>query len=111
MPLPARQTSVIEEIVNVRLDDIVYWIYQAQPATFPPPERFLGALQRQFEEDRRALQSGEAPAEEHFIRGVKKHSANSSHRMEGQCMMSLLKPVNQHLSYHRAKIHEQRRNH
>jgi hypothetical protein len=80
IPLPGGQTSLIEEVVNVRLDDIVYWIYRAQPAVFATFESLLGTLQRQFEEDRRALQSGEAPSEEHFVRAVRKHSA--THRIE-----------------------------
>jgi hypothetical protein len=74
MPLPGRHTSAIEELVNVRLDDIVYWIYRAQPVIFAPLDRFLEALRRQFEDDRRALRGRQAPAEEHFIRAVKKHA-------------------------------------
>jgi hypothetical protein len=80
IPLPRQQVSAIEQLVNVRLDDIVYWMYRARPAIFAPPARFLGTLRRQFEDDRQALQSGEARPEEHFIRGVKKHSA--SHRIQ-----------------------------
>jgi hypothetical protein len=80
IPLPPPQMSEIEQLVNVRLDDIVYWIFQGHPATFAPPERHLGTLRRQFEEDRRALQAGEAPSDEHFIRVVKKHSA--THRIQ-----------------------------
>ena len=80
MPLPGKRTSGIEELVNIRLDDIVYWIYRARRATFAPPERFLLTLQRQFEEDRRALRAGQAPAEDHFIRVVRHHSV--THRIQ-----------------------------
>ena len=81
IPLPGGQRSEIEQLVNIRLDDIVYWIYLARPATFAPPERFLQVLQRQFEEDRRAWQAGQAPARQHFIRVVKKHSATHGIRL------------------------------
>jgi hypothetical protein len=80
IPLPRPQMSEIEQLVNVRLDDIVYWIFRGHPATFAPPERHLGTLRNQFEEDRRALRLGQAPAEEHFIRVVRKHSA--THRIQ-----------------------------
>jgi hypothetical protein len=75
MPLPDGQSSGIEDLVNIRLDDIVYLMYRAGPATFAPPHRFLLALQKQFEEDRRALQAGRAPAKEHFNRVLKKQCA------------------------------------
>jgi hypothetical protein len=74
VPLPDGQRSEMERLVNVRLDDIVYWIFQSQPAIFGPPERFLGILRRQFEEDRRALQAGQAQVEEHFYRAILKHA-------------------------------------
>jgi hypothetical protein len=77
VPLPGQESSVINELVNVRLDDIVYWIYQARPNIFATFERHLGTLQRQLDEDRRALQARRAPAEEHFIRTVRNHSATN----------------------------------
>ncbi len=77
MPLPSRGQAPLENLVNVRLDDIVYWIYQDRPAIFAPPARYLATLQRQFEEDRRAWQARQAPTEEHFIRTVRKHSATN----------------------------------
>jgi hypothetical protein len=80
MPLPGGQRAEMEQLVNVRLDNIVYWIFQSNPAIFGPPERFLGALRRQFEGDRRALQAGQAQAEEHFYRAILKHA--TTHRVQ-----------------------------
>jgi hypothetical protein len=80
MPLPGGRRSPIEQLVNVRLDDIIYWIYQTQPAIFAPLDRYLQTLQVQFEADRRAFQAGQAPAEEHFARVVRNHSA--THRIQ-----------------------------
>lgn len=80
MPLPGGRDSEIDQLVNIRLDDIVYWIYRTQPAVFAPLDRYLRALQMQFEADRRALQVGQAEAEEHFARVVRRHSA--THRIE-----------------------------
>jgi hypothetical protein len=80
IPLPGGRVSEVEQLVNVRLDDIIYWIYRTRPAIFAPLERFLQTLQRQFDEDRRAFQAGQAPAEEHFARVVRNHSA--THRIQ-----------------------------
>ena len=75
VPSPEERNSPIEELVNVRLDDIIYWIYARRPEVFGTLDRTLGILRRQFEEDRRALKAGEAPADKHFMRAIKKHSA------------------------------------
>jgi hypothetical protein len=76
VPLPGEGISELERLVNVRLDDIVYWLYIARPAVFAPPAQYLRPLQIHFDEDRRALRAKEAPAEEHSLRVVKKHSVS-----------------------------------
>jgi hypothetical protein len=80
IPLPDGRVAEIDQLVNVRLDDIVYWIYRVQPAIFAPLERHLQTLQRQLEKDRLAFQGGQAPAEQHFARVVRNHSA--THRIQ-----------------------------
>lgn len=72
---PGTDTPEIERLVGIRLDDLVYWIYQRRPQTFSPPDRHLARLRGQFEEDRQRWRAGQAPTKEHFVRIVQKHSA------------------------------------
>jgi hypothetical protein len=84
VPPPEGRGAEVEQLVNVRLDDLIYWIYRARPMVFAPSERHLQTLRRQFEEDRRALRAGEAPSREHFRRSIRKHSAGRLRLPEGR---------------------------
>jgi len=74
LPLPGGQRSIGESLVGLRLDEIVYYIYRADPQLFAPPGHHLPALKSLLEADRQLLKAGQAPAREHFIRAVKKHA-------------------------------------
>ena len=76
MPLPGQKGSAADDLVNLRLDDIIFMIYRARPDIFSPPYRYLPTLQVILGQDRDLLRTGQAPARRHFINAILKH-ANS----------------------------------
>src|SRR5258708_183480 len=68
--------SVFDNIVGLRLDDLVYIAYRARPEIFAPPEQHLPMLIRHFEEDRQRLRAGQAIPREHFVNAFKRHAAS-----------------------------------
>ena len=74
MMLPGQVRSAYDDIVGLRLDDIVHDVWRIRPQVFAPPIEHLPRLILQLEEDRKALRGGKAPAREHFTRSVKKHA-------------------------------------
>ncbi len=78
MPVPGQQESPADNWVNLRLDEIVYYIYLGRQEVFAPPQRHLSRWQALLVEDRARLRAGEAPSRQHFINALKRH-ANSHH--------------------------------
>lgn len=72
--LPGQQRSATDNWINLRLDEIIYYIFRISPHVFAPPEHHLAALQRLLQQDRDLLRAGQVPARKHFITSVKRHS-------------------------------------
>jgi hypothetical protein len=64
----------LENVVNLRLDDIVYQISRQDRRPFAPMVEYLHQLQTLLAQDRLAYQKGLAPAREHFTISIKKHA-------------------------------------
>ena len=79
MTPPGQQRSATDNWVNLRLDEIIYYIRRFNPGIFAPPKHHLGNLQAILQNDRNALRAGQAPARQHFIRSIKAHAA--THRV------------------------------
>ena len=73
--LPGQRRSAADGLVNLRLDDIVYYISRVTPHVFGPPDQHLPRLRAQLEQDRASLRTGQAPARRHFIGAIKRHAA------------------------------------
>ena|ERR1700722_3602988 len=73
--IPGQQVSAADRLVNLRLDEIVYYMNRENPALFGPPDHHLPTLRTLLAQDRALLRQGKAPAREHFVRSVKKHAA------------------------------------
>ena len=78
-PLPANRRSAADYMVNLSLDNLVFWTYQGNPAVFAPPRQHLPQLRKTIEDDRALLRAGKAPAKQHFVKSVKNHAA--THRV------------------------------
>ncbi|MGA3326778.1 MAG: hypothetical protein ABSF45_20120 [Terriglobia bacterium] len=74
--LPGQERSATDNWVNLRLDEIVFYINHASPHVFAPPAQHLATLQAVFQNDRAALRAGRAPARQHFVSSVRKHAAS-----------------------------------
>lgn len=70
-----------ENWVNLRLDEIIYYINLVRPDVFAPPEHHLGTLQALLQTDRTTLRAGQAPARQHFINSIKRHAATHGVRL------------------------------
>ena len=70
------QPSVMDNLVNVRLDEMIYLINRSRPDVFAPPDHRLPRLRAQLQQDRADLRAGRAPARQHFVGAFKRH-ANS----------------------------------
>src|SRR5262249_28391503 len=68
--------AIAEDIVGLRLDDIVYLVFRGRPNVFAPPRHYLPMLVRQFEEDRNRLRTGGAQPREHFGHAFRRHAAS-----------------------------------
>jgi hypothetical protein len=71
---PPNQPAPAYNLENLRLDQVVWLIYQGNTGVFAPPNRHLPQLQQILQEDRVRLKNGEAPAREHFIRAIQRHA-------------------------------------
>src|SRR5258707_12314019 len=74
MLLPGQRRAEYDMLVGLRLDEIVYDIFQYQPQVFAPPFERVPQLMKLFEQDRALLRAGKAPTRDHFIIAVKKHA-------------------------------------
>jgi hypothetical protein len=78
-PLPGNQRPATDFLVNVSLDNLVFWTYIGNPPVFAPPRHHLPQLRAIMEADRKLLRSGKLPAKQHFMKSVKNHAA--THRV------------------------------
>jgi hypothetical protein len=78
-PLPGNQRPTTDFLVNVSLDNLVFWTYIGNRTVFEPPSKHLPRLQKIMEDDRTLLRAGKLPAKQHFVGSVKKHAA--THRV------------------------------
>jgi hypothetical protein len=70
------QRAPAHNLVNLRLDEIVYDIFRNRPDVFgPPPEHHLGTFRANLDRDRPLLRAGRLPAREHFIVVIRNHTA------------------------------------
>jgi hypothetical protein len=76
VPLPGGRPSIADRLLDLRLDEIIYYIYLVNPQQFAPPEHHLATLQALLDADRQLLRRGQAPARQHFIRSVRRHAAS-----------------------------------
>jgi len=70
------QPSVMDNLVNVRLDEMIYFINRSRPDVFAPPHNRLPRLRAQLQRDRADLRTGRAPGRQHFVGAFRRH-ANS----------------------------------
>jgi hypothetical protein len=78
-PLPGNQRSATDYLVNLSLDNLVFWTYFGNRTIFEPPRKHLPQLRKIMEDDRALLRAGKLPAKQHFIGSVRKHAA--THRV------------------------------
>jgi hypothetical protein len=79
--LRGQQGGAVENMVGLRLDDIVYFVQHTRPDIFAPPEQFLAPLQAQFENGRASHRAGGARDPQHFIDAFKRHAERSGVRV------------------------------
>ena len=72
---------VLCDWINLRLDEIVYFVLRISPHVFTPPTHYLPALRRLLEQDRELLRSGRAPARQHFINSIRKLAMSWNRRL------------------------------
>ena len=78
---PGQQRSPAADWINLRLDEIVYFVLRISPHVFTPPTHYLPALRRLLEQDRELLRSGRAPARQHFINSIRKLAMSWNRRL------------------------------
>jgi hypothetical protein len=78
-PLPGNQRPNTDFLVNVSLDNLVFWTYLGNRRVFEPPREHLAQLRAILEADRTLLRAGKLPAKQHIVASVKKHAA--THRV------------------------------
>jgi hypothetical protein len=66
--------STISQLVNLRLDDLVYLAYSGAPTVFAAPAQHLPELRRLAAVDRQLITAGKAPEKEHFKRAIVRHA-------------------------------------
>jgi hypothetical protein len=72
---PPGQHSAASHLVNLRLDDIVYFLVRSRQNVFGQPAGHLEALRTLLEQDRALLRAGQAPARQNFVLSVNRHAA------------------------------------
>jgi hypothetical protein len=77
---PGHQRPVTDYLVNVSLDNLVYWTYKGNRTIFEPMRKQIPQLRKIMEDDRTLLRTGKLPAKEHFVGSVKKHA--TTHRVK-----------------------------
>jgi hypothetical protein len=73
-PLPGPRAGAVDDVVGLRLDNIINYMYLGNRGIFAPPEQYLAPLQMQFKNDRKALRAGQARDPQHFIDIFKKNA-------------------------------------
>jgi len=77
---PGNRRPVTDLLVNVSLENLVFWTYIGNPTVFEPPHKHLPQLRNIMEGDRALLRSGKLPAKQHFMSSVRKHAG--THRVK-----------------------------
>jgi hypothetical protein len=72
-----QQRGAVENMVGLRLDNIVNLMQHVRPEIFAPPEQHLAQLRAQFENDRNNHRGGRARDPQHFIDALKRHAERS----------------------------------
>jgi len=72
--LRGQQRGAVENLVGLRLDNIVNFVQLGNPGVFAPPEQCLAPLQQIFENDRNQLRAGRARDPQHFIDAFRRHA-------------------------------------
>lgn len=80
MSRPGERQPQEDDVVGLRLDDLVFLIKLTRPDIFAPPQQHLPTLQTIIANGRTQLRAGQAPAERHFISSLQRHAA--THRVE-----------------------------
>lgn len=76
---PGERRPQENNVVGMRLDDLVFFIKFTRPDIFSPPQEHLPTLQAIIANDRVQLRAGQAPAKQHFVSSLHRHAA--SHRV------------------------------
>ena len=76
---PGERRPQENNVVGLRLDDLVFLIKVTRPDIFSPPQQHLPTLQTIIANDRVQLRAGQAPAKQHFVSSLQRHAA--SHRV------------------------------
>lgn len=76
---PGERQAQEDNLVGLRLDDLVFLINLTRPDVFAPPRQHLPTLQNIVANDRALLRAGNSPAQQHFIASLNRHAA--SHRV------------------------------
>jgi len=72
---PGEQQPREDNLVGLRLDDLVFLINLSRPDVFAPPWHHVPTLQTVIEGDRNLLRSGRLSPKQHFTISLKKHGA------------------------------------
>jgi hypothetical protein len=78
---PGERGLAAENLLNLRLDDIIDLISRTRPDVFAPPAHHLGTLREIAAKDRALLRVRKAPSRENFTSSVKKHAATHGVRL------------------------------
>ena len=80
--IPGQQRGAADNLVNLRLDEIIDMIRHGRPDIFAPPQRHLARLQQDFQEQRAALQAGKLPTSlNHFIGSLQRYATRRHLRL------------------------------
>lgn len=75
------QRPATENWLNLRLDEIVYFIYRTRPDVFAPPHQNVPKLRQLLADDRKRLKTGQAPGRAHFRNAVFRHAERHQVRL------------------------------
>jgi hypothetical protein len=75
---PGERRPQENNVVGLRLDDLVFLIKVTRPDIFSPPQQHLPTLQTIIANDRIRLRAGQAPAKRHFISSSEARCESSS---------------------------------
>jgi hypothetical protein len=78
---PEDRGPVAADLLNLRLDEIVYHIHRHRPDVFAPPNHHLGALRDLLQNERALVRARRNPPRRHFAVSLRNHAASHHVRL------------------------------